>query len=177
MSFKISPVKQKTDYAKKHPCIRKPYALLLFAGFLSLLNTSCSNACKPLAGSPAIPPADIQTKKDMTDFMEMYAKQRWDITFIRDYPLEISNQGTTIEFVADGYNAENKIAYEFIGLDDYYSNINFEDALSPDEINAIKYSRFGEYYIIILQSPYSGIARDIFNNTMYQIKIDHEKPK
>jgi hypothetical protein len=115
---------------------------------------------------------DITNKQDMTRFMEMHSKMLWNISFINDYPLEITYQGQTIKFIADGVDVTNKIAYEFIGLKDYYSNMNPDEVISPDEIDLIHNSKFGVYYISIFRAPSSELAGECFYSTMYQFERD-----
>ncbi|NPV00818.1 MAG: hypothetical protein HPY53_05485 [Brevinematales bacterium] len=152
--------------------IKKSTILLCLLGLMSLFPVSCANECKPLAGSPALPPMDISNKQELTALIDGDAESKYGISFVHDYPLEITYQGKTIKFTADGFDMANKIAYEFIGLKDYYSNTIKDDVLTIDEIESLQNMKFGEYYIAVLNMPSSVMARSSFRNTIDQFISD-----
>ncbi|OHD56473.1 MAG: hypothetical protein A2Y33_15205 [Spirochaetes bacterium GWF1_51_8] len=84
--------------------------------------------------------------------------------------------GKKIEFIADGYNPEKKIAYEWVSAPEYSTN-TMDTILDLKELSYLVKNKFGDTFIFVIkQRERSAILTetDIFIND-YKTQIKKEK--
>jgi hypothetical protein len=181
MKFQISKEKRNPEY-HINPDSRmekvKKAAIPLLAGILAVTGISSSvSAAGPdvkTAGVPIYNPT-IHSVTEMTVIVDKIILGNIGIKMKHDIPLKLKDSdGHMIEFIADGYNADKKLAYEWVAAPDYSKDKKDKDILTTNETVYIKDSMFGETMILVIEkNDKKGISQYV-STYMYIIK-NHDK--
>lgn len=127
----------------------------------AVLGTTVAAAAEPqerVMGGVCLPAQRLhQPRSEALDIAEGYLTGL-GFRFERDVKLKLTNSaGQTIDFVADGWDASKKFAYEFT---DYYEDRGDPGELSMTEISRISNDTFGGCRILVFEA---GIGFAISN--------------
>lgn len=147
---------------KKRPLLK--YSVYTLFAALGLIGAT---GCDLFVGYPTMGTVTTQTMTTvglLKDTVAVIADSMiWDsieIVMNHDILLTLQTNDQVIFFEADGYDASNKIAYEYISSYYYYGNENYN--MNCDEIGSISNYCFGDYYILILTGyDESGITNEV----------------
>jgi hypothetical protein len=165
MEFKIQGEERRPVYhinPERHPVRVKKAALPLLFGILTLLGiVSSANPLeieKTTLGEPVYNP-QIYKVTEMAKIADGIILDNLAVKMQHNVPLKLkSADGKVIEFIADGYNADKKLAYEWVAAPGYSKNKNDKAILSTNEIAMIKNTQFGDTMILVLDmKDYIGI--------------------
>jgi hypothetical protein len=98
-----------------------------------------------------IMPAQI-TRDEAIRQMDEHFKKDLNLAMRHDVRLNIRNGTTNVNFVADGYDADAKVAYEFIPYS--YTNANPANTLTEEELKFINGFKVGDTWILTIRESY-----------------------
>lgn len=97
------------------------------------------------------------TKEEASAMADTMLSNALGITMEHDKLILLDDGTNAVVFRADGYNASEKIAYEYTASQDYYWQ-TANDILDYDEIVCISNYSFEGTYIVVLDTVYSNEA-------------------
>ena len=144
------------DFEVRRESRIKPKLGLAILAVLGLTVMAFARSEERVLGGEIMPLEYIPMQRDAALIETDRLLAKWtDLHIVHDVKLKLTDaSGRKIEFVADGYDASKKFAYEITG---YYSGTNAPDELSAAEISKITNSNFGNYRLLIIDegSQYS----------------------
>lgn len=140
--FEVKTEKRKRSTAKFA-------AAAVMTALLGITTHAAARRIIEMAGD--VMPAQISREEAVREMDEHFEKVL-NITMRHDVRLNVRNGSTNISFVADGYNSEKKIAYEFIIYG--YTNAAPADILTDNEQKLIDGYKVGDTWIVTIRGSY-----------------------
>lgn len=119
-----------------------------------MTTTTCTSV-EPMSKTSAVAIADAMLLEHLGIDMQ------------HDVQLILTNGSEAIVFIADGYNASNKIAYEYTAPADYYYSGVENSLLSYDETWLTTAYRFGDHYVINIDGGDANYVEQVMNDFIY----------
>jgi hypothetical protein len=160
MEFKIRNEHRNPEYRIDPTCPpvkSKKAALPLLIGILAVLGTASSAAPsevkKITMGEPVYNPT-IYTIDEMIARVDDAIHYNINVNMKHDVPLMLKSPDgkQVIEFIADGYNADKKLAYEWVAAPKYAKDKKDSDILSDKENSFISNAMFGDTMILVIDT-------------------------
>ncbi|NPV00821.1 MAG: hypothetical protein HPY53_05500 [Brevinematales bacterium] len=183
MDFRIKSEHRNPEYdihPERPPQTRKKAALPLLMGILMVFGTTPSaaplEAEKTTMGEPVYIPT-IYTIDEMINRADQAIHFHMTVKMKHHVPLKLKSPDgkQIIEFIADGYNADKKLAYEWITAPGYAKDKNDADILSTKEISFISNSMFGDTMIFIINTNDADLVWDYVSARMITLKKSMNK--
>ncbi len=145
---------------------------------LSLASILSSNIASPSEKSDpytktgiAVYYPEILNIHKVQELARVFLKKNLSLKMKMDVKLSLTNKNNIIEFIADGYDPVNKVAFEWIAAPGYSTN-NSEQILTAGEIQKFSSYQFDSTFIIILdKKDKDGILNDLSKFKNYYQKI------
>ncbi|NPV00820.1 MAG: hypothetical protein HPY53_05495 [Brevinematales bacterium] len=175
MEFQIRMEDRNPEYSYNPEEIaikRKKYVSPLLICLFAILGmaSSASPADVKTAGVPVYNP-EVYSVTSMTVIVDKIIQDNIDIKMKHSVPLKLkTDDGKTIEFIADGYNAEKKLAYEWIAAPDYSKDKKATEILTTNDIAFIKNAKFGDTIILVIDKKDKIGMQQYVSTYMYLLK-------
>ncbi|NPV00822.1 MAG: hypothetical protein HPY53_05505 [Brevinematales bacterium] len=110
-------------------------------------------------GDVAMLPA-LKNKGEVMQIFKDLFKKKLPMNFKQDYQLKLKDKNSVIEFEADLYNSDAKIAVEWVSASNYTKNEKTSMILTSDETALIKGYVFDSTYILVIPGIYEYEVKD-----------------
>jgi len=97
---------------------------------------------------------ELKNKGEVMQIFKDLFKKKLPMNFKQDYQLKLKDKTGVIEFEADLYNSDAKIAVEWISASNYLKSEKSSMILSSNETALIKAYEFDSTYIIVIPEIY-----------------------
>ena len=130
----------------------------IFAAVCMMIGVSISVAVTPAPASEIAKDGDIAYYPSIYDvaqvkkIIDQEFKKHMPVNFTTDKKISIKTGKGTIEFIADVYQKDSGIAFEWTGAEDYDKDKKSSEVLSKEEMKLIKDYQFGSNYIVTLDT-------------------------
>jgi hypothetical protein len=152
-----------------------PFLIGLLAVLGMASPASPSDGSVKTAGVPVYNP-EVYSVTEMTVIVNKVILNDIDIKMKHQVPLKLkSDDGKVIEFIADGYNADKKLAYEWVAAPDYTKDKKATEILTTNDIALIKNAKFGETMILVIDKKDINKIRQYVSTYMYILKNKEKK--
>ena len=177
MKFQIRKEERNPGYkytpqgsADKRKRTVSPFLIGLLAVLGMASPASSADGSVKTAGVPVYNP-EVYSVTEMTVIVDKVILNNIDIKMKHDIPLKLkSPDGKTIEFIADGYNADKKLAYEWVAAPDYTKDKKAAEILTTNDIALINNAMFGDTMILVIDTKDITEIRQYVSTYMYILK-------